>query len=139
MSTMAIFIAVHTWPWKIDHFRIGKFLAIGGLKELHPGNTALLVGFIRHDGNVVLCGTCDHACPAPGTLIQIYDHAVFVFSVVMCFFHDLPRLSLCYLNRCCPPHRLTAKGVLARMYNVIGIDAFSTDKFVIGGVPEAHG
>ena len=40
---MPVFSAVHARPGKIDHFIIGKWLAVIGLKELHPGDGAFFV------------------------------------------------------------------------------------------------
>jgi hypothetical protein len=91
MAAPSIFITVHAGPGKITDLGFGKFLAVGDLVNLHPGDTAFLVRFVTPDGDVVFGRARGHARPAPGALIQIYDHPVFeVFSLAMFFFHDLP-------------------------------------------------
>jgi hypothetical protein len=93
MAAPSVFIAVHTGPGEITDLGFGKFLAVGDLVELHPGDTAFLVRFVTPDRNIVFRRAGGHARPAPGALIQIDDHPVFVmFSLAMFFFHDLPHI-----------------------------------------------
>jgi hypothetical protein len=88
---MSVFTAVHARPWEITDLCVGKFFAICDFKQLHPGDTALFVRFICSNGDVVFLGAGDHTGPAPGTFVQVDDHAIPV-SLGMFFFHDLPHI-----------------------------------------------
>jgi hypothetical protein len=81
-------MAVHAGPREIAHFCVRKRLAIGNLKQLHPGDTAFLIRFIRPDRHIVFRRTGDRTCPATGAFVQINDHAIFIFPMLL--FHSLP-------------------------------------------------
>jgi hypothetical protein len=66
-----------------------KRLAVADFEELHPGDAALLVRFVRPDTHIVFRGASNHAGSAPCAFIQIDNHAVFVFALFL--FHHLPR------------------------------------------------
>jgi hypothetical protein len=81
-------VAMHARPGKIRDLCIRESFAIGDLKKLHPGNAALLVRFVRPDGYIVFGRAGHHACPAPGTLVKIDDHPIFMLALFD--FHLLP-------------------------------------------------
>jgi hypothetical protein len=89
-------VAVHARPGKVTDLGIRELFSVGNLVKTHPGEGAFLVRLVRPYGNIVFGGTGDHACPAPGALVQIDDHAILVpgFSVVTFFFHELPHSNL---------------------------------------------
>ena len=84
-----VMMAMHAWPGKIRDLRIREGFAIGYFKKLHPGDAALLVGFISPDAHIVFSGTGNHACATTGAFVQIDDHTILVFTLFL--FHSLPR------------------------------------------------
>jgi hypothetical protein len=65
-----------------------EFLSIGDLIELHPGDTAFLVGFVSPNAHIVFSSTGNHACATTGAFVQIDNHTIFVLTLFL--FHSLP-------------------------------------------------
>ena len=79
-------IAMHTRPGKITDLGIGELFSVGDLVKTHPGNRTFLVRLVSPYGNVVFGCTGDHACSATRTFVNIDDHAILIFPVVISFF-----------------------------------------------------
>jgi hypothetical protein len=84
--TRGMVIAMHARSWEVAHLGMRKGLAVGDFEELHPGDTALLVGLIRSYCNIVFGCASDHTGSAAGASVQVNDHAILVLAF-FCF-HD---------------------------------------------------
>ena len=87
-DTGRVMVAVHAGSREIRNLRFRECLPIVDLVELHPGDEALFVRFVRPGCHIVFGCTGDHAGPATRAFIQINGHAVFKFPLFL--FHEYP-------------------------------------------------
>jgi hypothetical protein len=74
---------------QITNFRIRIGFSVGQPVDPQPGDAIQFVGFVLFERDVVFGHAGHHACAAPGTLIQIDDHAItFGFTDIACVFHQ---------------------------------------------------